>query len=680
MKNSSYDSLYDDIKSGSNIISDDEFKNIIYGVSQVASDMVVKTLGPGGKTTLLDDGTFVYPTKDGYNVLNRLRFTDPIYNSLFNTLRQISFSIVNKVGDGTTTALVGANCFLKRLMELEKENSGLRQADLIKTIEDMKSRIVDELKTGKELRTINPEGNFEDIYKIALVSSNNNEPIAKMIQEIYQETKNPNIYVALDASDKLSSEIQNGYKLDSKVINFKAYINEGDGTCKKNEPNYIAIFDHNVTYNEHGQILTMLSRYAASKNREFIVLAPHFDDVITTVIGTSINTMLQKNQIPNIMMVQIPLSLEVQRQYLSDVVMLTNAQVFDYGKVRLCNIMVTNQTLPEGEKIDEPLLHVPEYQFEKPEDVIASCVGTSTKMTITDKYIIFQEYDRVVNETMLKNTIEEAKATFLTAKEKANKSTTMLNKDYMDAYQRYTKLVGKMGVIKVGGSSELEKHCVKDMVDDAVLACRSAYDNGYVTGLNVSLLRSIDKIIQLDEIIEDSLEHEILEIFYSTFEEVSLLVMKNAYNDDELDIEDIYKLVKYPYIDEPKMENCKEIIENCVDTEFNFNLITDSYETRENCTVINSVSTDIEIMNAIVGILSIMLTSNQFLSVNRSYDRKISKQQAMDIVAKEKAYIVKSVIKEILNLDEKVITSSPIYSLIKENSTSLKLFLKKLFK
>ena len=66
MKNSKYDSLYEDIKSGSNIISDDEFKNILHGVSQVASDMVVKTLGPGGKTTLLDDGTFVYPTKDGY--------------------------------------------------------------------------------------------------------------------------------------------------------------------------------------------------------------------------------------------------------------------------------------------------------------------------------------------------------------------------------------------------------------------------------------------------------------------------------------------------------------------------------------------------------------------------------------------------------------------------------------
>jgi hypothetical protein len=391
--------------------------------------------------------------------------------------------------------------------------------------------------------------------------------------------------------------------------------------------------------------------------------------------------MLQKNQIPNIMMVQIPLSLEVQRQYLSDVVMLTNAQVFDYGKVRLCNIMTTNQSLPEGEKIDDPLFHIPEYKFESPEDVIGTCLGTSTKITITDKYLIFQEYDRVVNETILKNTTEEARITYVNAKEKANKSTTMLNKDYMDAYQRYTKLVGKMGVIKVGGSSELEKHCVKDTVDDSVLACRSAYDNGYITGLNISLLRIIDKIIQSDDVEEDSLEYEILCIFYDAFKEVSVLVMLNSYdNTTSADIDDIFKLVHYPNKSEPKLESFESIIEKCINTNYNFNLITDSYETPENCNVINSISTDVEILNAITGILSLMLTSNQFLSVNRSYDRKISKQQAMDIVAKEKSYIIKSVINEILSLDAETIKNSSIYSLLRENSVSLKMFIKRLFK
>jgi DNA-binding transcriptional regulator YhcF (GntR family) len=156
--------------------------------------------------------------------------------------------------------------------------------------------------------------------------------------------------------------------------------------------------------------------------------------------------------------------------------------------------------------------------------------------------------------------------------------------------------------------------------------------------------------------------------------------MKNSYNNDTTGTENEYTLVTYPDGIKQELENCDDIIEHCVDTKLNFNLINDSYETLEECKVINSVSTDIEILNAITGILSLMLTSNQFLSVNRSYDRKISKQQAMDIVAKEKAYVVKTVINEILNLDEATIKNSSIYSLLRENSVSLKLFLKKLFK
>ena len=644
------ENLYNEIKAGTNIITGDEFKEILYCISQVASDMVVKTLGPSGKTTLLDDGNFTYPTKDGYNVLNRLFFNDPVYNSLYSTLKQVSFNIVSRVGDGTTTALVGANAFLKRLIDFQ-ENNDIRQADLLTTISKIKNEIIEELKNGGELMTISTDNNFEDIYRIASVSSNDNTKLAEIIRTIYTLTQNPNIYVTLDNSDSLSYEIQNGYKIDCKTLNHKAYINDADGTFKSKEKVYTAIFDHNLTYNDHADLISQLSRYVGSKNGQLILFAPHFDDIISNVIGNSINDMLKHNQMPNITMIQIPASMDIHRKYIGDLILLTNSQVFDYGKVRALRTMVHNQSHPEEEQIVDPLLEVEGYRFESPTDLIEKCLGYTLNITIAEKFVLIQDYDRVVNENMLSATIQEAKKLFDDTKEKAIKSTSVLNKEYMDAYQRYTKLVGKMGVIKVGGSSELEKHCLKDSVDDSVLACKSAYDNGYVKGLNISLLRSIKKIVDKYDVID--INRSIASLFYSTFKEVSLLVIRNKYPDDdklrEIEIyDDNDQIDKYGEIAEL---NNIQIINNCVEYNMCYDLTTDTC-TESNFNIINSVTTDIEILNAIDSILSLILTSNQFLSVNRSHDRKVSRQRAISLMAEEKAIVAKEIVKTIMDMDE----------------------------
>ena len=96
--------LYEDIKYGTNIVTGKEYLDTMLTIADVASEMVVKTLGPYGKTTIIDDGTFTYPTKDGWSVLKRLRFNDPIYNTLYGVLKQVSFDIVN------TTMLISADC------------------------------------------------------------------------------------------------------------------------------------------------------------------------------------------------------------------------------------------------------------------------------------------------------------------------------------------------------------------------------------------------------------------------------------------------------------------------------------------------------------------------------------------------------------------------------------------
>lgn len=610
--------LLEDIKYGTNIVTGDEYLNTLMAIADVATEMVSKTLGPYGKTTLIDDGSFTYPTKDGWNVLKRLRFNDPIFNTLYRVLQQVSFDLVSKVGDGTTSSFIGATIFMHKISDFLEKNQDIRQTDFTDILNSVVDEIIEKLNTDKYVHKIDPEGDFEDIYRIADIASNNNEELSRMIQDIYVQTGNPNIYVDFDKGYKLYSEIQTGYKLDCKPVNQKGYRNSDDGTFKLTERSMVAFFDHNVNYNEHEKIIAGLSRYASAHNCTVFVMAPFFDDILMNVIGTSINSMLQRNQVPNIMLIQVPLSHPIHREYLKDMVMLTNGQIFDYGKVRAFNVLAHNQTAAEEDKMEDALLNSDQYNFESPEQIISLCVGKINNITVAEKYIILQDYETIVNQQYYQNVLKDVKEEFVRLKDKVDKSTNTFQKEYMDAYQHYVKLYGKMGVIHVGGSSELEKHCLRDAVDDAVLACRSAYDNGYIRGLNLTILSVIKDILGNDT--ESKEKNDIRHVLFETYMELSYKVMENKYFEDDT------REVTLPDGSMQTMNN-HEIMSAAIKNHYGYDLVNDVLMTDDENTVINSTSTDIEILRGMVSILSIMLTSNQFLSINRNFDRVVGRQQ-----------------------------------------------------
>ena len=646
--------FYNEVKFSSNVISGEEYAKTFLAISELASELVVKTLGPHGKTTIIDDAQFAYPTKDGWSVLKLLNFTDPLYNTLFGVLKQVSFKLVECVGDGTTSALIGANVFMHEILKYQEKNKDFRQQEFLDMLNNIADEIIERLNSDKYVHRIDPNGDFSDIERVALIASNGNKQLAGIIKDIYTKTNNPNIYVTYEPIEKLDYDIQVGYKFDCKPLMLKAYINDDSGICKITTPTMVAMFDHNVTYSEHAQIITGLSRYATSMNTTVVIFAPHFDDIITNIIDTTIQSFLQKQQVPNIMLIQVPLATDIQRQYLSDIILLTNAQVFDYGKVRAFNVLAHNQK--SEEKIEDSLLQVDQYNFETPQEIIEKCIGTANYMVIAEKYIVLQDYENIVNPTLYKNTLDEVKHKYLVAKEKANKGQTRLMKEYLDAYQRYTRLSGNLGIIKVGGGSDLEKHCLKDSVDDAVLACRSAYENGYIRGLNLATLSVIRDLMsedkpELPELVDEQkiLRNNILQMLFTTFYQMSLSVLRNKYDDD---------VCRKVTIVQPKSSengtdqvydlNNNDILNYCIENDTAYNLITERIEPDEEATVINSVATDTEILKGIISILSIMLTSNQLLSVTRTYDRKMSKQQLINDRIDEKVRTARAIAEAVL--------------------------------
>lgn len=639
-----YDTLYEDIKYGTNIITEEEFRRTIVTIADVASEMVEKTLGPYGKTTIIDDGVKTYPTKDGWSVLKRLRFNDPVFNILYEILKQISWELNRTVGDGTTTSFIGASIFLHKIFEFLDKNPEKRQVDILGILKEVAAKAEERLRSSKYLKHIDTSKDYDDIFKIALVSSNGNKELSHIIQDIYKQTNNPNIYATLDDSKTLSYEVQTGYRYDCKPINQKGYRNTDEGTFVLKERSLAVIFDHTVTYNEHDKVITGLSRYASAHQATLFIFAPHFDDIIMTILKTNIESLLQQGQIPNIMLIQVPLSDTIHHKYLSDLILLFNAQLFDYGKVRAFNVMVHNQTASAEDKIEDALLNTDQYKFSDPSEIIDLCVGKINDITVGEKYILIRDYKTIVNQNLYKSTMDDLRKEYETLRDKTTKSSSgTLSKDYREAYQHYTKLSGNMGIIKVGGMSDLEKNCLKDSVDDAVLACKSAYENGYVRGLNLAMIEVLCDLLEHSWYIngrEGSIVTEIISLLKEVFIELSIRVMNNKYG-----VNGEPENVSFPSgIIRDASTTKQSIIDIAVRHHLGFDLVNDALLKDEECYIINSVATDIEILNGMISILSTVLTSNQFLSINRNYDRIVGQKQKMEMLAKAEGAKVQAMI------------------------------------
>ena len=648
MNNFINEELYNEMLIGTNIVSGDEYHQILAAIAKVASDMVIKTQGPYGKTTTVDDGSnFTYSTKDGWATLKRLHFHDPIYNILFNVIRQVSDDMANRVGDGTTTALVGANIFIQMIEEYSKEED-FRQVEFLDELRKIASEISGDIKNSKYVHRIDMNGDFSDIYKVAQIASNNNEELARIIQTIYKETNNPNIYMTLDYGTKLRYEIQNGYKLDCKPLNQGIYKNDDSGNCILKEKVLFAVFNHNVNYVDHKCLLEAFANYANAKDMTIIIVAPHFDDITANILGNYIQQYIQMGRFPRIMMVQCSQSMQIHKQYVSDFALLTNSTIFDQGIVKACNIMVHNQKNPD-EKIEDSLFEVEQYQFNTVEDILNCYLGSCSNTVIGKDYVLIQDYEKTVNKNLYDDALEKITSEYEKLKKKADNSTTTLQKDFLNAYQRYTKFTGHMGIIHVGAKSELEKRCLYDSVEDSVLACRSAYENGYIRGCNITTLVIIaKKIAELDEEELATTRADILKMLYKLFEELSLSVFRNKY-EDGIKRKQTVDIAGY---DEEITEVClsnKEIIDFAVENDCSYNLVTEKFESEECATVINSVSTDIEIINSIISILSLILTSNQFLSLNRQYDRTRGNIQIKEEKRREKAENIELVADIVIN-------------------------------
>lgn len=618
-----------EVHSKMNVIEGDEFRETFIAVASVVAEVLSKTLGPYASTTAIDDGTaFTYPTKDGWHVISNLTFSDPTMSTLLKFIKDISFSLNSKVGDGTTTAIVTAYHFLDELYSFLEASENIRQADLINALDKIKKEIIEELHSESRLHHIvkNPETGYDDIYKIAMVASNGNTQIASIIKEIYDKTDNPNIHVTAlgnSGDNETTYEIQNGYKLDSKAILGECYWNTDDKTYVINEQCIAVVFNHNVTYSEHAYIVQDILNMGAKNNKKVVIFAPYFDEPFMQVFTAQIVRMYKNNQVPSGIFVQVPVSTQAMKNYLNDFTCLIGAQVFDYAKVRMYT-QLRNQLLGKENENDEFANLAENAGFKSTDEIISMCIGKPMKITIAAKYTLLEEFDTTTD--LYKTTLDAISSEYYEIKAKYDKTLDFINTEYMNAHMRYVKFIGKTGIIHIGGGHDLVKQCNKDTIDDAVLACRSAFEYGYIRGFNIETIDAARKVQERYESL--SVENICAGMIRNAFMHSSLDVMHNKYPE----IKDWDEFTKKPLWKDNDGEEISslDVIHKACATNSCYNIVTETFEPAGE-SIINSVSTDTEILNAAVDILTLIASSNQLLSINRQFDKASARKNMLEM-------------------------------------------------
>ena len=256
--------------------------------------------------------------------------------------------------------------------------------------------------------------------------------------------------------------------------------------------------------------------------------------------------------------------------------------------------------------------------FTKPAEIIAKpsdFIGTIGKAIVTPKTTQIIKNDNV-SETVRKAI--DAKVKELESELKKLSAIEVPNKEEdMKLYelrQRKSRLTSSTAVFHVGGKTMAERMTRQRLIEDAIFACKSTLEHGYIPGGNICIPKILhEKKEAFASILGAKYSYlplDNIRLFFGYF----IDVIANAF------LESYRAVLNNSYMDE---ETVEKTIEECLKNEKFYNLKLHSFEDFYETKVINSVETDIQILKSCTSIIGILSTSNQFITLGMDMSGQI---------------------------------------------------------
>lgn len=643
-----------------NIIDKERLNDRIQIVFDILYQSLVKSFGPGGAGTFVSVYPKYYNTKDGFTIMKNVAFDKKLDQVISDMVMDICSRLNFTVGDGTTTAVIATKSiyesYLKHKNTFDKMN--LLPRDIMMRLSSLKDEILNRIdQKAISIRSYDPDVLAENIRKVVWVSSNGNEEITTMISNLYKELMYPAITVTLSKDGKMTSKIVSGYNMDISLTD-KIYINNDDNTMNLNGAN-VVIFDHKVTSATYANLLRPLNRESMNRGKHLICIAPYYDEV---ALGGIIRTDLlnEYNRFKDVNLVlTVCKNKGSDRIMIEDLALLLNTriitthleselitsmqnsgveitQLFDLDNREIEGLPVAYQK--DAEKLELIPYHKDNvrhpYGYDPNHENNILRVGYADTITIGLKDSTFsgfyydeEDYQKRLN--LARSELDEI--------QKKVESNGTFSFDLVAKQDRLNSLGLKTGSIEVGATSEISQTYLKDMVDDAVKAAASAYNNGVVLGCNVSMSNIIDNMLQNTE---NDLDKTLLEILLNGFKSVYKSVINNVFNDANIiptdtiidDTDEFNEkicnnvlnflrsktpctAIHFTTEDFKSVNLSKDSIHDAlIDMSIANEVVVDLGNHGEfSKLIINSSETDKEILKAVVDLLSLLITGNQMV-------------------------------------------------------------------
>lgn len=422
---------------------DDGRSRLIEGINKLSS-AVKSTLGPSGNTVLIESPNHTHGitvTKDGVTVAKAVDLVDPVENLAVRMMKEAAERTATSAGDGTTTAIVLTEALVSSGSKFFDEDKSSNKTKVLRSLVNMTTEVVNSLK--KKSRPLTKK----KMLDVATISANNDEAVGKIIADVYNKVgKTGVVTVEKSQTSDTTFETTTGIKVERGYAT-PLFINNH----KKDECVYddcaVLVSDAEID-NIHSIEKVLTHIVDPSKNRKLLIIAPCSQQLTNTLAA---NVMKQKVKICTI---QPPSFGYKQHELMQDIALSLGATYFS-----------------EATGDDLSLI--------TPDDL-----GVAKKVIVgKDQTIILKEDGK---------NVDSIKARVSELKEAAKLATKKHDKDFI--LSRIASLTGGIGVIRVGGNTDLEQKELYDRVDDAVCAVRSALEEGILPGGGVALYNEHQKI------------------------------------------------------------------------------------------------------------------------------------------------------------------------------------------
>lgn len=419
--------MSDDTQTLGVVFSKDARKKLYNGL-RLAAEAVSCTLGPNGKTVLIQngDGSPII-TKDGVTVSKSVKLPDPLEMMGAQLLREAASQTNDVAGDGTTTSTVLTHAMVKEGMKLldagynsKKLCTGLDIA--AKTITQFISLMSQQVESS------------EKIKQIGTISANGDSKIGDIIAQAMEKVGRDGIITVEDAKGTLTSlDIVDGMQFDRGYLSPYFVTNNEKMHASYNDA-YVLVTDKKISSLK--DMIPVLEGVVNSR-KPLLIIA---DDVEGEALqGLVLNRV--KSQLP-VIAIKAPGFGPSRVDYLKDVCVLTGATlVSSVNGITLDK--VTLKELGQAKKV----------------------VVDSKSTTIVGVESTRSKVDEHVGD--LRSRVEDI---------------TLGIEELSNLKLRIAKLASGVAIIKVGGATEMEMIERKYRIEDALHATRAAAEDGIVPG------------------------------------------------------------------------------------------------------------------------------------------------------------------------------------------------------